>query len=102
MNKKIDLICEKLLQRIEKQVQEDCYHAPFKGCKTVEDVLNMLGCDEHNGWISVLYEVGYSLNYCYNEVPNLSPRFCRLFDKVLAKLEENEEKVMKLANLYNE
>lgn len=96
-DKKLELICEKLLQRIEKRVQDD-YHA-FFWCKTVDNVLFELGTD---AWGDVLYEVGYSINYCQTEVPNLSSRFCRLQDKVLAIFEETEDKIMKVAKPYNE
>lgn len=97
MNKKLELICKKLLQRIENKATD--FYNVFYGCKTVEDVLSRLDTDD---WGDVLYEVGYGINYCQTEVPNLSPRFCRLYDKVLARLEENEEKIMKMAKLYNE
>lgn len=96
-DKKLELICEKLLQRIE-NIATDFYNR-FIWCKSVDDVLNELGVED---WSDVLYEVGYSIYYCNNEVSNFSPRFCRLQDKVLAKLKENEDKVMKMAKLYNE
>lgn len=90
--KKLDLICEKLFKRIEKRVQLDS--TAFYACKTVDDVLTELGSET---WRDVLYEVGYSTRYCVDEVSNLSPRFCRLYDKALARFDkETEEKIMKL------
>ena len=96
-DKKLELICEKLLQRIENTTTD--FYNRFIWCKSVDDVLNELGVED---WSDVLYEVGYSIYYCNNEVNNFSPRFCRLQDKVLAKLKENEDKVMKMVKLYNE
>lgn len=92
--KKFDLICEKVLQRIEKRVQLDS--TAFYECKTVDDVLSELGADV---WGDVLYEVGYSQRYCVDEVSNLSPRFSRLYDKVVARLKKTEEKIIKLVLL---
>jgi hypothetical protein len=84
-NKQLDLICEKVLKRIENRVLIDS--KAFYGCKTIEDVLLELGGEV---WSNMLYEVGYSPRFC-GEVSNFSPRFCKLFNKVVAYLEQRNE-----------
>jgi hypothetical protein len=83
--KQLDLIYEKVLKRIEKRVLLDSKE--FYGCETIEDVLLALGGEE---WSNILYEVGYSPRFC-DEVLNFSTRFCRLFDKVVAYLQQRNE-----------
>lgn len=85
--KQLDLICKNVLKRVLHNSKA------FYGCKTIEDVLLELGSEE---WFNMLSEVGYSPRFL-DEVLNFSPRFCRLFDKVVATFDkETEDKIMKI------
>lgn len=92
-SEKLDLIYEKMSAKVVDRVLLE--PESFYGCKTIEDVLMNMGCDV---WGKILYEVGYSSRFYVTEIVNLSPRFCRLFDKVAEKFDASNfmEKIMKL------
>lgn len=94
--KKLEFIYEMISTKAIELIENEPHY--FYGCKTIEDVLMELGCDV---WGDVLYKVGYSPRFYVTEVVNRSPRFCRLFDKVVANFDEpTTEKIMKLLNAY--
>lgn len=82
--KKIDLVYSKIREKCITTALEDPFC--FNGCKTNEDVLCTLGCQ---GWEDVLFEVGYSPRYYIGEVQNMSKRFLKLFDKVVAMCDDD-------------
>ena len=92
--KQLDLFCKKVLERVERILIDEPKEFKYCGCKNLEDVLLVLGGEV---WNDILYEVGYSPRF-QDEVLNFSPRFRRLFDKVVATFDkEIEEKIMKIA-----
>ena len=77
--KKEKLIYSKIKGQVITTIQEN--PEKFYGCKTNEDVLMTLGTEV---WGNVLCEVGYSSKYYITEVENMSKRFLKLLDKIVA------------------
>ena len=76
---KIETIYFKIATRVLKMAKTDPYN--FQGCETIEDIFIALGGEE---WGKVLQEVGYSPRYYITEVKNMSKRFLKLVDRVIA------------------
>lgn len=76
---KIETIYFKITTKAMKMAKTEPYN--FLGCKTIEDIFLALGSEE---WGNVLQEVGYSPRYYITEVENMSKRFLKLVNSVIA------------------